>query len=140
MDAMTLALTAGAGLLAIRLFGTTRAANSLQVSLADASLVWQGIMPQVRIKLAVLNPTRTAINITGITGTVNLNNVVTGSAAFAGNLSLNHGTTEIWVPIIIDPASILGTLQLARPVKLNVDLLVTTPGLQVPVQATTNIL
>ena len=123
-----------------RLLAGSRTANSLQVTFADVAFNFQTIVPILKVKLRVTNPTNNPLTISGITGTVTIGNVIKGTAAYAGTTVFSPGNTDVWVPINLDPGSFLQIFNIQTPVKLALDLLVTTPVLQIPIQNTTTLL
>ena len=116
----------------IALYSTARAGASLVANITDISYQ---LPTSIRVKVAITNPTRTPINLTGITGTVRIANV-TGNVAFAEQTRIPNGTTEIWLPVNVSPVELIGLLSVTLPINLVTDLIVTTPTLQVPVKET----
>lgn len=118
------------GLALVLAAGFARAANSLQVVIMDYGFELPSIL---KVKLRITNPTRAALTVTGITGSVRIAGM-TGNIATTSQFNLPNGNTDIWVPIVFSPLELINLIQVTKPVKLTIDAVITTPGMQLPVK------
>lgn len=129
------------GFIGFRAIANVRTANSLQITFGDVAASFQGLNLDLKIKLNITNPTGNPIDITGITGTATLGNQVKGNVSYAGRTTFAATTTTaLWVPVVFNVMEVTKLLGLVRPIKLDLNLLVSTPTLQIPIQETTTVL